>query len=574
MMSKSNPEIAELFERMADLLEIDDANPFRVRAYRNAARVIKGHSRRMSDLVAEEFDLEQLPAIGKDLAEKIRVIINTGRLPQLDKLARRVPYTLSDLVRIPGLGPKRVKTLYRELGIRSAEDLQRAARRGSIRDLPGFGSRTEQSILESLEKHRIGDVRWRLADAEQVAALLIEYLQRHDGVKQVCIAGSFRRRRETVGDLDILVSAKRGAAICDYFIDYDEVEDVNAHGSTRATVYLKSGMQVDLRVVPEVSYGAALHYFTGSKAHNIAIRKLGQGRGLKINEYGVFKGKQRVAGRSEQEVYKSVNLPYIEPELREDRGELDAAKANQLPTLVTRADIRGDLHCHTNATDGQNTIQAMASAARKAGFEYVAITDHTSQVRVAHGLGARGLQQQFNEIDRLNEKTTGFRVLKSAEVDILENGRLDLPEKILEQLDVVLCALHYRFNLSRRKQTERYLRAIDTHHCQILAHPMTRLINERDALDVDIERVLEAAADAGVAIEINAQPARLDLPDIHVKYGKELGVKFVLSTDAHDCDSFNLMRHAVDVARRGWLEKEDILNTLSCTRLLKALRQS
>jgi len=571
-MPKSNPEIAELFDRLADLLDVEDANPFRVRAYRNAARVIRGESRSMTELVESGFDLDGLPGIGEGIAEKIHEIVDTGRLSQLDKIAKRTPLTLSDLIRLPGLGPKRVKTLYRQLNIRSADDLRRAARKHKIRELPGFGETLEHKILDALDRYARGEHRWYLAEAEAIAAPLVNYLQKLDGVGKVTVAGSYRRRKETVGDLDILVTCRKGVRVAEYFVAYDEVESVDSQGDTRASVQLESGIQVDLRVVPAASYGAALYYFTGSKAHNVAVRGIAVKRGLKINEYGVFRDGERIAGRSEKEVFASVELPYIEPELREDRGEIEAARKGGLPELVTIEAIRGDLHSHTNATDGRESLESMAQAARKRGYDYLAITDHTRQVQVAHGQQPEDIEAQLDVIDEYNARNPGLRLLKSAEVDILEDGGLDLPDSILRRLDLVLCALHYRFELDRKAQTRRLLKAMDNPHCQILAHPLARLINEREPLDIDLQRILEHAAAAGCAMEINGQPARLDLPDVHVQYARSLGVKFVLSTDAHSTGHLDYMRYAVDQARRGWLQAGDVLNTRPLQDFLAALR--
>lgn len=571
-MTASNAEIAELFERYADLLEIQDANPFRVRAYRNAARVVGGSSRSMAGLLAEGRDLDELPGIGKDLAAKIETILLTGGLPQLAQLEARVPRALSDLMRLPALGPKRVKLIYRELGIRSFEDLGRAIRSGALQALPGFGAKTAARILAGLERQGAATQRFKLADAGQVAELLVTYLRGIPGVKAVTVAGSFRRRRDTVGDLDLVVMARRGTPVMARFAAYDAVAEVLSQGSTRASVRLRNGLQVDLRLVPAVSQGAALYYFTGSKAHNIAVRKLAVERGLKINEYGVYRGDERIAGRSEEEVLASVGLPYIPPELRENRGEIEAARAGRLPRLIVRQEIRGDLHAHTTASDGHDSLQAMASAARALGYGYLAITDHSRQVRIAHGLNPKQLRAQFAAIDQLNAGFKDFRLLKSAEVDILDDGRLDLPDAVLADMDVVLVAVHYRLDLPGEKQTARILKALDNRHVQILAHPTTRLINQRPEFAVQLEKVFAAAAERGVALEINAHPDRLDLDDIHARAARTAGCKLVISTDAHSTAGLADMGYGVDQARRAWLSADDVLNTLSLDRLLPALR--
>ncbi|MDH4164776.1 MAG: helix-hairpin-helix domain-containing protein, partial [Gammaproteobacteria bacterium] len=402
-MTVHNGEIADIFEQLADLLEIREDNPFRIRAYRNAARVIRGHARSMAELVDAGADLAELPGIGADLAGKIATIVHTGKLPLLDQLRAKVPRPLVDMTRIEGLGPKRAKALYRALRIRSLEDLQRAARSGRIREIKGFGARTEQLIGQRAARIASTERRIKLADAEDIAVPLVEHLRSVDGVKTVEVAGSYRRRRETVGDLDLLVSANRNAAgVMNAFVGYEDVAEVLAKGSTRGTVRLRNGLQVDLRVVAPASFGAALFYFTGSKAHNIAVRKLAIARGLKLNEYGIFRGDRSVGGRTEQDVFDAVDLPFIPPELREDRGEIAAARAKRLPALVEIADIRGDLHCHTKATDGRDSLETMARAAAARGYEYVSANDHTRRVSIAHGMDRRRLLQQVRAIDKLN----------------------------------------------------------------------------------------------------------------------------------------------------------------------------
>ena len=571
-MRFQNAEIADIFEHLADLLEIEGANAFRVRAYRNAARFVRGHGRSMADLVEQGADLSELPGIGKDLAGKIATICATGRLPLLEQVRRRVPAGLVEMTRIEGLGPKRAKALHEALKIRSLEDLARAARSGRIRQLKGFGAKTEQMIARRAAQAATAEHRLRLADAEAIAKPLVEYFRSVEGVKQVELAGSFRRRRETVGDLDVLVTVARGARVMQQLVRYEEVTEVQAQGSTRATLKLRNGLQVDVRVVPASTFGAALHYFTGSKAHNVAIRKLAMKRGLKLNEYGIFRGDERVGGKTEQQVFKSVGLPYIEPELREDRGELEAARRKRLPQLVELADLRGDLHCHSNATDGHDTIKAMAEAAEALGYQYLSINDHSRHVTVAHGLDKRRLLAQVRAIDRLNAKLRRLTVLKSIEVDILDDGSLDLPDDVLKELDFTVCAIHYGFNRSRARQTERILRAMDNRWFSILAHPTGRLINAREPYDVDLERVLEGARERGRIVEVNAHPERLDLDDRGCRLAKEIGVRVAISTDAHRAGDLRLIRYGIDQARRGWLEPADVVNPRPLKQLLKLLR--
>jgi DNA polymerase (family 10) len=572
-MSIHNSEIADTFEKLADLLEIENANPFRVRAYRNAALTIRGHARSMAELVAEGEDLSKLPAVGKDLAAKIHTLVKTGELPALKQAEARTPGALRLMLKIDGLGPKRVRTLHQVLKIRSLRDLERAALNGRVRSVPGFGAKTEARIIDQIGQLSEVETRSGRLVAEEIAQPLVAYLQTIRGVKQVTLAGSYRRRRDSVGDLDILVTATRNSAVMQRFVTYDEVVDVVAQGQTRATVRLHSGIQVDLRVVPQLSYGAALHYFTGSKAHNIAVRRIAMDRGLKLNEYGVFKDEKRIAGRTEQEIFAAVGLPYIEPEMRENRGEIEAARQDRLPLLVCGKDIRGDLHCHTKASDGHDSLEEMAGAARAKGYEYLAVSDHSRRVTVAHGLDATRLAQQIDAIDRLNETLEGLVLLKACEVDILDNGKLDLPDSILARLDLTVCAVHYKFALSRQRQTERILRAMDNPNFNVLAHPTGRLINQRNPYEVDLERLMRAARENGCFMELNAHPDRLDLTDEACLMAREIGLKVAISTDAHSTSSLDFMRFGIDQARRGWLSANDVLNTRSLKALRRLLRR-
>jgi DNA polymerase (family 10) len=572
-MPVHNAEIAERFDRLADLLEIEGANPFRVRAYRNAARTIAGLAQNLAGLLEAGKDLAELPGIGAAIAEKIRTIVKTGRLPQLEEVEARTPAALSGLMKIEGLGPKRVRTLYEKLAIRTPEDLERAARSGRIRELAGFGKKTEALILERVRQFHGEMQRMRLPEAEDIAEPLLAYLKQSPGIKEISVAGSLRRRRETIGDLDILVTAKKDSPVMERFVAYDEVNGVVSRGDTRSTVVLRSGLHVDLRVVPQVSYGAALCYFTGSKAHNIALRKIAVDKGLKLNEYGLFRGAKRIAGRSEQEVYARLGLTWVEPEMREDRGEIERARTGRLPRLITREDIRGDLHCHTSATDGRDSLEAMAEAARARGYEYLAVTDHSQHVTVAHGLDRKRLLDEIRKIDRLNEKLDGIVILKSCEVDILEDGSLDLPDGVLRELDLTVCAVHYNFNLPEKKQTRRIIRAMDNPCFNILAHPTGRLINQREAYAVDLPAVMVAAKQRGCFLELNSQPARLDLTDTSCQLAKETGLKVAISTDAHGADQLDYLRFGIGQARRGWLEPGDVLNTRPLDKLRTLLKR-
>ncbi len=560
-MPVHNEDIAVIFEEMADLLEVEEANPFRVRAYRNAARTVRALGRELSEMLAAGRDLTELSGIGKDLAAKIAEIVATGHAEALDKLHKEVPAGLEALLRIPGLGPKRVKALYHDLHIKSVKQLESAAKRGRIRELPGFGAKTEQRILEAVAADRSSEKRFLHATARQYAEPLLAYLRSVSGVKEAIVAGSYRRGNETVGDLDILVTAAAKSPVMQRFVGYDEVSDVVSQGSTRATVFLRSGLQVDLRVVEQQSFGAALHYFTGSKAHNIRIRRLGQRRGLKINEYGVFKGEARVGGNTEASVFKAVGLSMIPPELREGGDEIEAAQKGELPRLITRADLHGDLHMHSQASDGNATIEEMARAAKQAGLKYIAITDHSRHLTVAHGLDEKRLAEQIEHIERLNEKLSGITVLKGIEVDILEDGRLDLPDSILSQLDLVIGAVHSQFRLSRARQTRRILRAMEAQYFTLLAHPSGRLLGSRPAYELDMAAVIATARERGCYLELNSQPQRLDLTDSHCRLAREQGVLVSINSDGHRSGDFALLEGGVNQARRGWLEKRDVLNT-------------
>ena len=567
-MPVHNADIAAVFDEIADLLEIEGANRFRIRAYRNAAHTLRDLPQEVAEMLDKGEDLTELPGIGEDLAAKIKEIVETGTAAALEEHRKAVPATLTELLRIPGIGPKRVKALYHDLGIRTLEQLQKAAQEGRVKGLQGFGEKTERHILDQLKARVSEERRFKLAVATQYAEALIAYLKDSPGVKQVVAAGSYRRAKDTIGDLDLLVTASSGSPVMDRFVAYPEVEEVLAHGPTKASVRLACKLQVDVRVVPKESYGAALQYFTGSKAHNVTLRQLAQQLGLKINEYGVFKGDQSVAGATEESVYGSVGLPWIPPELRENRGEFEAARARRLPTLVEIADLKGDLHAHTKATDGRNTIQEMGAAARARGLEYLAITDHSKRLTMAKGLDPKRLFDQLEEIDRLNASSIGITLLKGIEVDILEDGSLDLPDEDLSRLDLVVGAVHSHFGLSRQKQTERILRAMDRPYFTILAHPSGRLIDERAPYDVDMSRLIRHARARGCFLEVNAHPVRLDLADVDCQMAKEEGVIVSINSDAHSVLDFGNLRYGVGQARRGWLEKKDVLNARS----LHALR--
>ncbi len=570
-MPVHNEDIAAVFDEIADLLEIEGDNPFRIRAYRNGARTLRELGRDVRTLVERGEDITRLPGIGRNLAEKIHEILDSGHCRTLDKLRRKLPADLTELLKLPGLGPRRVHALYHELDIHNREQLERAARDGLIQQLPGFGEKTEARILDALQVHADTGKRFKLAVAARYAEPLVGYLKTAEGVSQVQVAGSYRRCRETVGDLDILVIARQGRRVIEHFIAYDEVETVLSSGTTRASVILHSGLQVDLRVVTKTSYGAALYYFTGSRSHNIAVRRIARRKGLKINEYGVFRGRKRVAGKTEEAVFASIGLPFIPPELRENRGEIEAAQAGLLPTLVETADLRGDLHSHTNASDGHEPLKVMATAASRHGLEYLAITDHSRRLTVAHGLDSKRLLAQLESIDAFNAGNHDITLLKGIEVDILEDGSLDLPDNILARLDIVIGAVHSRFELTRARQTRRILRAMDNPNFTLLAHPGGRLINRRPPYDVDMTRIIRHARERGCFLELNAHPERLDLLDTHCQLAREEGVLVSINSDAHSIADFDNLCFGIGQARRGWLEKHNVLNTRTLPELRKLL---
>jgi len=559
-----NADIARVFEEIAELLELEDANPFRVRAYRNAARVVGEQRFDIAARLAQGEALPKLPGIGEDLGAKIEEIATTGSCALRERLARRAPAGITELLHLPGLGPKRVRALNRELDVHGLAQLVRAAQDGRLRTLAGFGEKTEKALLDAALAQLGTTKRFKLAVAGEYAKSLVAHLEKTRGVKNVVVAGSYRRMKETVGDLDILVIAETktaARAAMSRFVEYGEVKKVLAQGETRASVVLASGLQVDLRVVPPESAGAALHYFTGSKAHNIALRRMAQAKKLKVNEYGVFHGERRIAGETEESVYKVFGLPWIPPELREDQGEIEAARQGTLPKLVTLEDLKGDLHAHTRATDGRNTLEEMAQAARARGFAYLAITEHSRRVTVAHGLDPQALARQVAAIDALNAKLKGFTLLKGIEVDILEDGTLDLPDAALAPLDLVVGAVHSNFKLSRARQTARILAAMESPFLSILAHPSGRLIDAREPYDVDMLAIVRKAKARGIALELNAHPERLDLSDVHCRMAKDEGVLVCVNSDAHSVDEFDNLRYGIGQARRGWLEKGDVLNT-------------
>lgn len=564
----TNQEIADILVHISQILDIQGENPFKIRAYIKAAQTIENLTYQLSSL---EDKIMELPGIGEGIAKKIKELLETGKLKYYEDLKKSEYAPLIELLRIPGMGPKHAKLVHDELGVKSIEELRKAAEAGKLRELPGLGEKVEQNILQGIQQVQKFKERYSLAFIYPRAQNIVEELKKVKEVKQITLGGSLRRMKETIGDVDILVASEKPKPVMDAFVNLPQVAKVVAKGSTRSTIMTKDGFQVDIRVVKPESFGAAQHYFTGSKAHNIRIRSLGQDKGLKINEYGVFKKEKRIAGKTEEEVFKSVNLPYIPPELREDQGEIEAAQSGKLPSLIELEDIKGDLHVHTEWTDGNNSIEEMAQAAKKRGYKYIAICDHSPTVGITNGLTEERLLKQINEIEKLNRKLKDFKILSGIEVDIRSNSQLDLEDEILKKLDVVVAAVHTKFAQPKDEMTKRILKAIENPNVDIIAHPTGRLIGKREPYQVDMDKIMDACKANEKVLELNAYPERLDLSDINCKKAKEKGVKIAISTDAHADAHLEWMKFGVATARRGWIEPQDVINALPLSKLLKLL---
>ena len=569
----TNAELAARMRELADLLEMRNDNPFRIRAYRNLARTLDTLAPAVQDLLARGSALEDLPGVGHDLAGKLAEMVATGSCALLEELRRGVPPGLHELLDVPGLGPRKVALLHDALHIDDTAALLAAARDGSLQRLRGFGGHTVERLLSALQARQGKATRMTRAAAAALAAPLLRWLQERDLGALAQLAGSYRRCRDTVGDLDIVARAIEPARLIARLLDYPDVQQVLAHGPTRASIRLRQGLQVDLRVVHEDSYGAALLYFTGARAHNIALRRIAVQRGWKLNEYGLFDGPRRLAGAAEAKIYAALGLDFIPPELREDRGELDAARSHSLPRLIERSDLRGDLHCHTTASDGRDGLRAMAEAARAHGLSYLAVTDHSPGLRIAHGPDAKALAAQGREIAHLNRELEGITLLHGAEVDIHPDGTLDLPDAVLQTLDLAVVAVHSAFDLPRGQQTARILRALDHPACSVLAHPSDRLLLQRPGIEVDMGRILRRARERGCALEVNAQPQRLDLDEVWCRAARDEGVMLCINSDAHSRFDFADLELGIGQARRGWLRREDVVNCLSLAQLRRRLRR-
>ncbi len=570
-MSKNN-DIAEIFEHMSDMLNVLGENPFKIRAYKNAAENIRELGEDIEDVAARD-ELTEIPGVGKDLAEKIDMYIKTGKIKEYEKLKEQVPLALVDLLHIQGLGPKTLSLLFKELNVRNLAGLEKALSGEEILKFRGMGKKKIDDMKRGIEIFKESKERTLLGVAVPLAEGVVREIAKIPGTEGTILAGSIRRMRETVRDMDILTISDNTEAVVDAFTGMKFVKDVLASGGTKGSVILKEGMQADLRVVGPESYGAALLYFTGSKAHNVKLRTLATKKGLKINEYGVYKGEKRIAGETEKEMYKTLGLPYIPPELREDRGEIEAAFDGELPDLIEQGDIRGDLHTHTKWSDGKATIEEMAESARRLGYEYIAITDHSPSQTIANGLSIERLRAKQKELESAAKKFKNIKILMGTEVDIKSDGTLDYPDNVLKELDVVIASVHSGFKMDRETMTNRIIRAVKNSYVHAIGHPTGRLLGERDPYDVDIDLVIEAALEYGKALEVNGSYPRLDLNDLNARKAVDAGVKIIISTDAHSTDQLLFMKYGVGTARRGWVEKKDVLNALPYKELKERLKE-
>ncbi len=567
-----NKEVAEIFRKVAALLEIKGDNPYRIRAYQRAAQNIEALMVDVEELAAQG-KLERIPGIGKDLAQKIKEILETGTLQKYEELKREIPPELLKFLEIPGFGPKKAKIVYEKLGIKTLEELEKACLEHRLARLPGFGPKTEENILKGLKLLKQKRGRLPLGLVLPWAEEIVELLKKKSPVDRIDIAGSIRRRRETVKDIDILVTSNQPLKVMDVFVSLPMVEEVLLKGETKTSVRLKQGIQVDLRVVDPECYGAALAYFTGSKAHNIRIRELGVQRGLKINEYGIFRGQERIGGREEEEVFAAVGLPWIPPELREDRGEIEAAQAGRLPQIIGYDEVLGDAHVHSKFSDGSATIEEIAAYARKLGLKWVGICDHSQGLKVAGGVPIEKIMEKKKAIEAFNRRSKDIKLLCGTEVDILSDGSLDYPDEVLKEFDLVIASIHSGFKQDEENLTKRLIAAMKNPFVHCIGHPTGRLLGEREPYPLDMERVIAAAKETKTALEINAYYKRLDLNDIHARAAKEAGVKLLIGTDAHILDQMSYLHLGVAVARRGWCEKDDLINTLDYRRLKKYLKE-
>jgi len=570
-----NQEIAKIFYQIAYFLEMEDVK-FKPYAYEKAALTLEGLEKDVEEIYKKEgFEgLKKIPGIGESIARKIEEYLKTGKIQYYEDYKKKYPINLDELMEIEGLGPKRVKVLYEKLGIRNLRDLEEAIKAHKIAILPGFGEKTEKNILEAIEFAKRSRGRFLLGEILPTVKEVYEELKSLKEVERVDVVGSIRRMKETIGDVDFLVISKNPEPIMDFFVSLPGVVKVWGKGSTKASVRMKEGFDMDIRVLPKRSYGAALQYFTGSKEHNIALRKIAIEKGLKLSEYGLFKSSEMIAGESEEEIYQKLGMDWIPPEMREDRGEIEAALSHKLPKLIEYKDIKGDLHVHSKWDGGKNSIEEIAEYAIKMGYEYVGIADHTKFLKIEHGLDEKRLRERNKEIDKLNEKFKGkIRILKGCEANILPDGKIDIDDDCLKEQDFVIAGVHSKFKMTKEEMTERIIRAMKNPHVDIISHPTGRLIQKRDEYEIDLDRILKVAKETGTILEINSYPERLDLNDINIKKAKETGVKMVINTDAHHVDQMRFIELGIAQARRGWAEKEDIINCWPLEKMLKFLKK-
>jgi DNA polymerase (family 10) len=568
-----NLELSRIFEQIARILKIKGENPFKIRAYEKITLVLENLPIDI-ETIYHQGGLSNIPGVGTGIAKKIEEFLTTGKLEYYEKLKETVPSGVIELLDISEVGPKTAKLLYEELGVDNIEKLEKAVKEHQIKDLPGMGEKSEANILRGIELYRRRKERVLLGTALPLAEEIVESLRQLKETDKISFAGSLRRKKETIGDIDILVTSRKPEKIMKTFTSLLQVREILAEGPTKSSVITRDDIHVDVRVLEPISFGAALQYFTGSKAHNIRLRELALKRGLKINEYGVFDSKtgQRITGKEEEGIYRILDLPFIPPELREDRGEIEAAQENKLPQLIEYSQIKGDLHLHTKWSDGAHTIKQMAEAAKKRGYKYIAITDHSQSLKFAGGLVEERLREQVEQIQKINQELNNFTVLTGIEVDIKSDGSLDFSDEILSKLDVVIAAIHSGFKQESKIITERIIKAMQNRFVNIIAHPTGRLIGYREAYQVDTDKIMDMAAKTGTILEINAYPERLDLNDVYCRMAKDRGAQLAIETDAHSIDGLEFMNLGVDVARRGWLEEKDIINALPLDKLLKRLK--
>jgi DNA polymerase (family X) len=569
----TNKQIIGVLYEISELLELKNENRFKIRAYQKLAQFLEGYDKELSDVYKEKEKkgLVEIPHIGEGIAKKIIELLDTGKLDYLDELKSSLPAGLETFLKIPNMGPKTAVTIVETFKIKTVAELEKMLKEHKLKDVKGFGEKTEEKLLKGIELYKKGQERKLLGEAYPIAEKIIESLKKNRSITKISIAGSLRRMEETIGDIDILAVAGDAKSAMETFCTMEIVKDVIAKGETKSSVNTVFGIQADLRVVADESYGAAMQYFTGNKSHNVMTREIAVKKGYKLNEYGLFSasGKKNYGCRTEEEIYEKFGLQYIPPELRAGGSEIEAAQKRQIPVLVEQSDIKGDLHVHSNHSDGVDGIEALADGAKKAGYKYIAITDHSAALVIARGLDKKRIFDELREIEAYNKKENGLYIFKGAEVDILEDGTLDHPDEVLSELDIVIGSVHRKFNMTKKDMTDRLLAAMDNKYLNIIGHISGRMINQREPYEVDYEKIFDRAAKAGIAIEVNSQPVRLDMKDIYIREAVRRGVKLAVNTDAHSVDQFRFMLYGAGIARRGWAKKEDIINTLPLQKLIE-----